>query len=74
MKIKRSIMLWQSRLDKTKQYRTRELLLIEKLQKMRMRAVMRGFKDQFRNVSDLAKSLSNLEQMMRTKMLNESFK
>ena len=48
--------------------------MIEKMERRKIRAVFRGLKDNYKNVSDLTKNLSTLEQMMRTKILTESFK
>ena len=69
-----AIRFWQSRLEKTRNYRSREQVLINKLNKLRKKAVIRGLKDQFKSVSHLAKSLSNLEAMMRNKVLTHTFK
>lgn len=69
-----ALCIWKQRVEKTKDYRTREALLIHKLNKRTKRAVMKGLKDQFRNVSDLTKNLSSLERMMRTKIMADSFK
>lgn len=53
--------------------RSREDVLIEKLNKRKRRAVFKGLKDQFENVSDLTKSIGRLEKFMRSKILYDSF-
>lgn len=53
--------------------RTREELLIRKLNKRKRRAVLKGLRDQYRNVSDLAKSMSRLEKFMRSKIMFDSY-
>jgi len=65
--------MWKQRLDTTKYLRTREELLIRKINKRKRRAVIKALRDQFRNVSDLSKSLSRLELYMRSKIMFDSY-
>jgi hypothetical protein len=69
-----AIRFWKNRIETTKFCRTREEALVNKLNKRKKRACLRGFRDQFKNVSELTKNLSNLEKMMRNKILADSFK
>ena len=73
MQRKLAIKMWKQRLDTTKYLRTREELLIRKINKRKRRAVIKALRDQFRNVSDLSKSLSRLELYMRSKIMFDSY-
>ena len=72
-KRKLSLVIWKQRVETTKYQRTREEVLIAKLNKRKRRAVLRGLRDQYRNVSDLAKSMSRLEKFMRSKIMFDSY-
>ena len=65
---------WAGRLRKTKEFTSRKVLLIAKMNKRKKRACFNGLRDHFRVVNDLVKSLGNLEKMMRDKIVSDSFK